>query len=183
MFILTPMKARFPSRLMQQSKPPKRGAGVGHTARSLGRAIPAQSTKRLHAPRGVVWRWWLTQLRWQFLSSRSSCTWALPPQAVYIVAMAAVTFDKLAYTQLMRTGGFTPEQAETSAHALDSALRDSVATKADLDAVEARLEHKIDHSVAVLRQEIAAQRHELLKWLIPVLLGQVGLAVALMKLL
>jgi hypothetical protein len=108
--------------------------------------------------------------------------------------MAAVTFDKLSYSQTLRSGGFTPEQAEASAHALDFALRDTVATKGDLDGlkvelehtldgVEARLEHKIDHSVAILRQEMAAQRHELLKWLIPVLLGQVGLAVALMKLL
>ena len=97
--------------------------------------------------------------------------------------MAAVTFDKLSYSQTLRSGGFTPEQAETSAHALDHALRDTVATKGDLDAVEARLEHKIDQSVSILRQEIAAQRHELLKWLIPVLLGQVGLAVALVKLL
>ena len=97
--------------------------------------------------------------------------------------MAAVTFDKLSYSQTLRSGGFTPEQAEASAHALDHALRDTVATKGDLDAVEARLEHKIDQSVSILRQEIAAQRHELLKWLIPVLLGQVGLAVALVKLL
>ena len=99
------------------------------------------------------------------------------------MAMAAVTFDKLAYTQLMRSGGFTQEQAETSAHALDSALRDTVATKSDLEAVKQELGHKIEHSVAVLRQEMATQRHELLKWIIPVLLGQVGLVVALIKLL
>ena len=97
--------------------------------------------------------------------------------------MAAVTFDKLSYSQTLRSGGFTPEQAETSAHALDHALRDTVATKGDLDAVEARLEHKIDQSVSILRQEIAAQKGDLVKWLVPVLLGQVALAVALIKLL
>ena len=97
--------------------------------------------------------------------------------------MAAVTFDKLSYSQTLRSGGFTPEQAEASAHALDHALRDTVATKGDLDAVEARLEHKIDQSVSILRQEIAAQKGDLVKWLVPVLLGQVALAVALIKLL
>ena len=89
--------------------------------------------------------------------------------------MAAVTFDKLSYSQTLRSGGFTPEQAEASAHALDHALRDTVATKGDLDAVEARLEHKIDQSVSILRQEIAAQKGDLVKWLVPVLLGQVAL--------
>jgi hypothetical protein len=97
--------------------------------------------------------------------------------------MAAVTFDKLSYSQTLRSGGFTPEQAEASAHALDFALRDTVATKSDLESVKVELEHKIDHSAALLRQEMTAQRHELLKWLIPVLLGQAGLVVALMKLL
>ena len=108
--------------------------------------------------------------------------------------MAAVTFDKLSYSQTLRSGGFTPEQAEASAHALDHALRDTVATKGDLDAVEARLEHKIDgvesrlehkidQSVAILRQEIAAQKGDLVKWLVSVLLGPVALALALIKLL
>lgn len=148
--------------------------------------------------------------------------------------MATVTFDKLSYSQTLRSGGFTSEQAETSAHALDSALRDSVATKADLgnlkvdidqrftavehkidgsvaalehkiyasvaalehkidgsvaalehkiDGSVAALEHKIDHSVALLRQEIATQKVDLVKWLVPVLLGQVALTVALMKLI
>jgi hypothetical protein len=115
--------------------------------------------------------------------------------------MAAVTFDKLSYSQTLRNGGFTPEQAETSAHALDMALRDSVATKADLEALKveierridkldhrmdtsfAALDHKIDHSVALLRQEMSAQRNDLLKWIVPILLGQVALTVTLMKML
>ena len=139
------------------------------------------------------------------------------------MAMAAVTFDKLSYSQTLRSGGFTPEQAETSAHALDSALRDSVATKADLenlkadidqrftvvehkidgsvaalehkidasvaamehkiDASVAAMEHKIDYFVELLRKEMVSQRSDIMKWLIPVLLGQAGLIVALSKLL
>ena len=106
------------------------------------------------------------------------------------MAMAAVTFDKLSYSQTLRSGGFTSEQAEASAHALDHALRDSVATKADLGSLKvdidqrfSAVEHKIDHSVAILRQEIAAQKVDLMKWLVPVLLGQVALTVALIKLL
>lgn len=108
--------------------------------------------------------------------------------------MAAVTFDKLSYSQVLRSGGFTPEQAEASAHALDLALRDSVARKSDLetlkvelehkiDSVEGRLDSKIDRVAADLKREMTVQKVDLVKWLVPILLGQVALSVALMKLL
>ncbi len=121
------------------------------------------------------------------------------------MSMATVTFDKLSYSQTLRNGGFTPEQAETSVHTLDSALRDSVATRADvegakveldhkidasvaalenrLDASVAALDHRIDHSVAVLRQEMVSQRHDMMKWIIPLFLGQAALIVAMTKLI
>lgn len=117
------------------------------------------------------------------------------------MSMSTVTFDKLAYTQALRSGGFTAEQAETSAHALDTALRDSVATKSDIatlrsevqavkvdlehriDAVEARLDSKIDRVAVDLKREMVAQKNDLLKWLVPLFLGQAAAIVALGKLL
>jgi hypothetical protein len=126
--------------------------------------------------------------------------------------MATVTFDKLSYAQMLRSGGFSETQAETSAHALDSALRDSVATKSDLERegaalrsevakanaelkheiamlrseaaeTKAELKHDIAMAVSDMKREMTAQKYELLRWLVPVIFGQAALVVALMKLL
>jgi hypothetical protein len=61
--------------------------------------------------------------------------------------MASITFDKLAYTHSLRAGGFSEQQAEASAHALDQALRDSVATREDLR----RFEDKVSADFASVR--------------------------------
>jgi len=73
-----------------------------------------------------------------------------------------VLFNQFAYTDRLKSGGFTDEQARASAEALESALSESVATKTDIvdlkheiasvetrlnakiDAVESRLNGKID---------------------------------------
>ena len=57
-----------------------------------------------------------------------------------------VTFDKLAYLERLKAGGFTEQQAKTQAEALDSALKESVATQ---------------HDIAVLRQEMELLRRDL----------------------
>ena len=49
--------------------------------------------------------------------------------------MSIVTFDKLAYSEALKAGGFTPEQATVQANALDVALRETVATKHDIELV------------------------------------------------
>ncbi len=108
--------------------------------------------------------------------------------------MASITFDKLAYTHSLRAGGFTEKQAEAQAHALDNALRDSVATKDDLQRVETALETKMTQEFAAVRSEMAAmkselmhdivqQKADLLKWVVPLLLGQAALIAAMVKLL
>ena len=123
------------------------------------------------------------------------------PGRCYILPMVNITFDKLAYTQALRAGGFTDQQAEASAHALDNAFRDVVATKSDvetvrtelgttkvdlehkIEAVRLELDAKIDRATAELRQEIVTQKIDLLKWLVPLLFGQAALIVAFSKLL
>ena len=90
---------------------------------------------------------------------------------------ATLTFDRLAYVDRLREAGFDEKQARAQAEALDLALRDSVATKADLDEVrrdlrrdirdvETRLEAKIEASAANLKVEIV-------RWL---LLTQIAMA-------
>ena len=52
---------------------------------------------------------------------------------------SVITFDKLAYVERLKECGFTQDQAKGAADALDSALKDSVATKHDIARLEAKL--------------------------------------------
>ena len=47
--------------------------------------------------------------------------------------MSTVTFDKLVYLETLKASGISDDQARAHAHALDEALRDSVATKGDIE--------------------------------------------------
>ncbi|OBS51751.1 hypothetical protein A8B73_14790 [Methylosinus sp. 3S-1] len=86
----------------------------------------------------------------------------------------AITFDRLAYIGGLKEAGFDDEQARTQADALDAALRDSVATKADLRESELRLEAKIETTAANLRADIA-------RWLIAAVIAIGGLILAAVK--
>ena len=57
--------------------------------------------------------------------------------------MNAPVLDTLRTAQTLKTAGFPPEQAEATAQVLGDALAD-VATKADLDSLEARVDAKLD---------------------------------------
>jgi hypothetical protein len=83
-----------------------------------------------------------------------------------------MAFDRLAYTDMLKAVGLSDEQARAHAAALETALRDSVATRSDVS--ELRLSVKAD---------LADFRTDLLKWLVPLLLAQAGLVAALVKLL
>ena len=69
-------------------------------------------------------------------------------------------------------GGIPEDQARAQADALDAALRDSVATGADITSLK-----------TALKADIAALETRMVKWLVPLLLGQTALIVALVKLL
>lgn len=94
---------------------------------------------------------------------------------------SALTFDRLAYVDRLRNGGIEEGQARVHAEALDAALRDSVATRSDIDdlqrqirEVETRLEAKIETSSANLRVEI-------LRWLIVTQIALAGFVFAAIK--
>jgi hypothetical protein len=61
--------------------------------------------------------------------------------------MTQILFDRLAYKDRLTRAGIAEDQARAHAEAMDEALRESVATKADLAAVRADLEHRIDLAV------------------------------------
>lgn len=83
---------------------------------------------------------------------------------------AVLTFDRLAYIDRLRAAGFDEKQARAHAEALDAALRDSVATKADIE----RLETKIETSAANLKVDI-------LRGLFVTQLALAGILLAAMK--
>lgn len=77
----------------------------------------------------------------------------------------STTFDKLAYLETLRAGGIPEDQAKVHAHALDAALHEAVATKADVDLV---------------RLEIEKSKNEILRWVIPLTLAQMALTVGVL---
>lgn len=96
------------------------------------------------------------------------------------MSSAALAFDRLAYVDRLKSGGVDEEQARAHAAALETALRDGVATKPDIDDlrrelqnVEVRLQAKIETSVAGLKVDI-------LRWLV---VTQIALAAVLLAVL
>ncbi|QGM98692.1 DUF1640 domain-containing protein [Methylocystis parvus] len=69
----------------------------------------------------------------------------------------AISFDRLAYVDRLKSGGIDETQARAHADALDAALRDTVATKSDLEALGRDLRQEI----ADLRSEMVGQGVEL----------------------
>jgi hypothetical protein len=88
-------------------------------------------------------------------------------------AMAALTMDTHRIVKRLKDAGFTDSQAETVtdiiAETRASDLAD-VATKADLVPL-------------ATKADVADPEVKIIKWLLPLLLGQTGLIVALVKLL
>jgi hypothetical protein len=93
--------------------------------------------------------------------------------------VATLTFDKLAYVDRLKAAGMGEREARALAEGLDQALREEVATKTDLTAVKSELAADI----AAVRTELAAIKHDLLRWMVGMAFAQVGLTVALVRLL
>ena len=75
--------------------------------------------------------------------------------------MSTITFDTLSYAKKLKSAGFTEEQAEIQAQTLKEILGTELATKKDL----------------------AETKVEIIKWVAGMLLAQVAIAAALVKLL
>lgn len=85
--------------------------------------------------------------------------------------MVAITFDTLAYSKTLQAAGMPLEQAEALAKAQKAALDEMVmakelATQTDI----LRLENKME-----------ANKHEILKWIIGMLIAQTALLVAVIS--
>ena len=82
--------------------------------------------------------------------------------------MTTIAFDTLAYVDKLKSSGIPEDQARAQAEALDTALRETVATKADIQRLET---------------QIAETKSDVLKIVLPLLLAQVAIFAAVVKLL
>ena len=69
------------------------------------------------------------------------------------MAVADTDFDTLAHARMLREAGVEDKQAEAHAEAA-RALRAGLATKADLDSFEMRLDARLDARIAGLRADL-----------------------------
>ena len=81
-------------------------------------------------------------------------------------------------------------EARALAEGLDQALREEVATKTDLAAVKtdlaadiAAVKTELKAEIAAVRIDIAAVKHDMLRWMVGMAFAQVGLTVALIRFL
>ena len=121
--------------------------------------------------------------------------------------MSVLAFDTLAYVKRLRDAGVEPAHAEAQAEALSIAIKDNVATSAELldfqagiegrfdavdtkferldakiDQAEERLGARIDQLELRINTRIAESQVTMIKWLVPLLIGQTALIAALVKL-
>jgi hypothetical protein len=82
----------------------------------------------------------------------------------------AITFDRLAYIDRLGEAGFDEKQARAQADALDAALRDSVATQADLKELAGEL-----------RTQMANLKVEFRRWLFVTQIALAGVILAAVK--
>lgn len=85
--------------------------------------------------------------------------------------MSTVTFDTLKFVETLRDAGIPEIQAKAQAEALKEVLHTEVATKQDLEALELKIESKIEMA-----------KTDIIKWNTGTLLVATGLFAAISKL-
>ena len=91
------------------------------------------------------------------------------------------TFDTHEYIKDLQQGNVPLKQAEAHSNALKKVLNEELATKQDLNELETKLNAKIENLEARLEAKIEKAIVSLIKWLVPLLLGQAALIIALLK--
>src|SRR5258706_13265573 len=96
--------------------------------------------------------------------------------------MNMIAFDTLRFVKRLQAAGYTPEQAEAQAEAYAEAGSESLATKLDIEITKTQLQHTIEASAANLRAEFREGNLNLIKWIVPMMIGQTAVVAALVKL-
>lgn len=90
-----------------------------------------------------------------------------------------ITFDRLAYIDRLKEAGFDEKQARAQADALDAALRDTVATKADIELLRA----EVRADFANLKTDLANFKTDIARWMFGAVVAIGGLVIAVEKIL
>ncbi|HZB54184.1 MAG TPA: hypothetical protein VE527_11170 [Reyranella sp.] len=100
--------------------------------------------------------------------------------------MATMTFDKLAYIDRLKAAGFAEPQARAMADGLDQALREEVATKSDvgslrhdIDLLRVEFKNDLNGLKGELLAAMKADKVDLLKWVVMLIVGQTTVFTAL----
>ena len=107
--------------------------------------------------------------------------------------MNTVPFDTLKFADRLAAGGITEEQAKTAASALSEAFKDDIATKADIERLETKIDmlessmiQKLGALEAILTQKIDAVESRItikMGSMLVVAIGVIGVIVSLLKLI
>src|SRR5208337_3597718 len=94
-----------------------------------------------------------------------------------------VLFDRLAYVDRLKAASFTEQQARGAADALGDALTETVATKADITQLDAKIDARfaqVDARFAQVTAQIAESKASLIQWIVAIAIGTctIGAAVA-----
>jgi hypothetical protein len=89
--------------------------------------------------------------------------------------MTTMTFDRLAYIDRLKAAGFAEPQARAMADGLDQALRGEVATKSDVVALKSDFAAFKGELLAAMK----ADKADLLKWVVMLIVGQTAVFTAL----
>jgi hypothetical protein len=85
--------------------------------------------------------------------------------------MNAIAFDTLRFAERLQAAGYSVEQSEAQAEAFSDAVSDAFVTKSDFDHGIELLRGDIE-GAATLRGEIREANLTLIKWVVPLLVGQ-----------
>ncbi len=64
-------------------------------------------------------------------------------QGIYAAAVSEIVFDKLSFVDRLKSGGIDEDQARVHAEALDIAMRETVATKTDIEKLAIRIDGEL----------------------------------------
>jgi hypothetical protein len=98
------------------------------------------------------------------------------------VTMHYKTFDTHKYIKSLQESGFNEKQAEMLVKSLLES-RDFdlsiLATREQVSKIESNLEQKIIELKSELKESISSIKHDMLKWIVPMMLTIVGIAVGI----
>ena len=94
--------------------------------------------------------------------------------------MTTFILDTLAYSETLKAGGFSEQQAATQARALAEILDRQMATKAEMDAHENNLRRDIELLRMEMKRDIAESKAELIRWVVGAGLLQTTLIVGVL---